>query len=103
MKKQYFKRIKATGGVCNVSLILAFVLLMAFSLPGCQPTPEEQVVIQKDNFENLVNNTAVSLETEEGQQTSEAQQSEEAGSIPEGKRRITWENTVTNEVSGRRC
>ena len=81
-------------------ILITVIVILMLALSACQPTPEEPVVIQKDNFENLVNNTAVPLETEEGQLTSEAQQSEEAGSIPEGKRRITWENTVTNEYPG---
>jgi beta-lactamase regulating signal transducer with metallopeptidase domain len=41
-----------------VAALLAAVLLVACFTTACQPTPEKPVIIQKDNFENVINNTA---------------------------------------------
>ena len=55
---------------------------------ACQPTPEVSVVIQKDNFEGLVQNTPQAVSDELPQPSAG-----DAG-------RITWESAYTNQYQG---
>jgi hypothetical protein len=59
------------------------VMLFACFTTACQPTPEEVVVIQKDNFEELIENTA---------QPASQQTSEDA-------RAVSWEDSFVQEYS----
>ena len=87
-------------------LIMVIVILM-LALSACQPTPEEQVVIQKDNFENLINETAESADSSgatpdgnaEPEQSSSPEPDNETQPEPEGEH-ITWGNEYSKEDPG---
>ena len=51
-----------------MSLLLALIMCVVCFTTACQPTPEDAAVVQKDNFEDLIGNTAQST----SQQTTSA-------------------------------
>ncbi len=59
-------------------LIIVIIMLM-LALPACQPTPEEQVITQKDDLEEMIQNTAAPTDNGETQtpETEEAENSDE--------------------------
>ncbi len=86
LKKRIVKMIsprKKSKFAVAIALILAIVMLFVCFTTACQPTPEDVVIIQKDNFEELIENTA---------QPTSLEESEDAGII-------TWEDTITNDYS----
>ena len=56
--KGVFMHHKSNGKVKITAVLLTSLLLFTCFTTACQPTPENPAVIQKDNFENLIGNTA---------------------------------------------
>ncbi len=43
----------------RIEKVYILLLVIVIVLAACQPTQKENAVIQKDNFENQINNTSV--------------------------------------------
>ena len=74
-------------------ILITVIVILMLVLSGCQPTPEEQIVTQKEDLEELIQNTAAP--TDNGETiTPETEQSTEDDEITagEGKRRNSLKN-----------
>ena len=83
LKERIIKMIspkKKSKSIATITTLLAIVMAITCFTTACQPTPDDAAVIQKDNFEDLIKNTA--------QPTTQTSM---------GTENITWEDNFTKE------
>ena len=73
--------------------LLIFVLLLC---AACQPTPEKEVVIQKDNYENLIDTTATPDDSIVTDSTETANESN-------GNNHIYWQDVFAKDFSTKKA
>ena len=70
----------------------ALLIIITILLSACQPTPEKQIVIQKDNYEGLVENTALP-------EQSIISDSSVVTDTANGNSRVYWQDVFSTEFT----